>query len=102
MVRATLPHMRAVGIRELQQHASAVVRDVAAGEIIEITQRGRVVARMVPPAPKSKLDQLIEAGLAHGDGRGFAEHLREFPPEAPLPGERPLSEVLAELRADER
>ena len=47
---ATLPHMprNHVGVRALQQNASEVVKRAAAGEIIDITDRGRLVARMVP------------------------------------------------------
>jgi prevent-host-death family protein len=37
-----------VGIRELKEHASALIRRVAAGETITITDRGRPVARIVP------------------------------------------------------
>src|SRR5262245_41752831 len=37
-----------VGIRELKDNASAVIRRVAAGETIRITDRGRTVARIVP------------------------------------------------------
>ena len=37
-----------VGIRAWKQNASAVVRRVAAGESVTITDRGRPVARVVP------------------------------------------------------
>jgi prevent-host-death family protein len=97
-----MTHMKTVGIRQLQQHASAVIRDVKAGEIVEITERGRVVARLVPPTAGSKLDALIAAGLAWGDGRGFEESMRRYPPLPLLPGEMSLSEALRELRSDER
>ena len=41
--------MRTVGIRELKQRASAVVREVReTGAAYEVTYRGRVVARLVP------------------------------------------------------
>jgi prevent-host-death family protein len=96
-----MTHMRSVGIRQLQQHASAVIRDVQAGEVVEITQRGRVVARLVPPGG-SKLDALIAAGLARGDGRGLVESLRQHPPQPAVPGETTLSEALRDLRSDER
>jgi prevent-host-death family protein len=39
----------AVGVRELKEHASDIVRRVRErGETIEVTYRGRVVARLVP------------------------------------------------------
>jgi prevent-host-death family protein len=41
--------METVGIRELKNHLSAYVRRVEAGEIVIVTDRGRVVAELVPP-----------------------------------------------------
>ena len=40
-----------VGLRELRQDASALVRKVEAGEVVEITVAGRLAARMVPAEP---------------------------------------------------
>lgn len=40
-----------VGIRELRQDASGLVRRVEAGEEITITVSGRPSARLVPPRP---------------------------------------------------
>jgi len=91
-------HMSEVGIRALQQNASAVVAEAAAGEIITITDRGRPVARLVP-IRRSRLDELIDAGLAtpaHGS-------LADLPPPEPgPPGRRPLTEVLLQMRDEER
>jgi len=44
--------MGTVGLRELRQDASELVRRVESGEEIEITVSGRLAARMVPAAPK--------------------------------------------------
>ncbi len=45
--------MRAVGIRELKAKASELVREVRDNESsIDITYRGRVVARLVPVVPE--------------------------------------------------
>jgi prevent-host-death family protein len=44
--------MTTVGLRELRQAASELVRRVEAGEEIEITVAGRLAARMIPAAPK--------------------------------------------------
>ncbi len=49
---ATVAHMGTVGLRELRQDASELVRRVDGGEEIEITVSGRLAARMVPAAPK--------------------------------------------------
>ena len=44
--------MATVGLRELRQDASDLVRRVQGGEEIEITVSGRLAARIVPAAPK--------------------------------------------------
>jgi prevent-host-death family protein len=44
-----------VGLRELRQDASELVRRVEAGEEIEITVSGRLAARLVPAKPKQWL-----------------------------------------------
>lgn len=44
--------MTTVGLRELRQDASDLVRRVEAGEEIEITVAGRLAARLVPAAPR--------------------------------------------------
>jgi prevent-host-death family protein len=41
-----------VGLRELRQDASELVRRVEAGEEIDITVAGRLAARLVPATPK--------------------------------------------------
>lgn len=86
------------GIRELRQNASALIRRVLAGETIEVTERGRPVAKIVPLRGHSVLDQLIVEGRAT-NARG---DLLEIKPTKALPGKRRLSEVLSELRTDER
>jgi prevent-host-death family protein len=44
--------MASVGVRELKQQTSAVLRRVRdRGEELEVTLRGRVVARLVPVRP---------------------------------------------------
>jgi len=40
-----------VGIRELRQSASQVIRRVQAGETVEVTVQGRPAARIVPIGP---------------------------------------------------
>ena len=42
---------KAVGLRELRQDASELVRRVEAGEEIDITVSGRLAARLVPMKP---------------------------------------------------
>jgi len=93
--------MDQVGVRELRQNASAVLRRVEAGEIIEVTDRGRAVARLVPIKPMSRLEQLIAEGRARPARYSLRESLRRYPPVPRPPGMPSLSEILAEMRADE-
>lgn len=95
---ATMLHMRRIGIRELRQNASEYVRAAEAGETLEVTDRGRPVAHLAPlPKGESVLDRLIAEGKAT-PARG---DLRDLGPPLPrLPGERPLSENVEEMRED--
>ena len=86
-----------VGIRELKQNASSVIRRVANGETVEVTDRGRPVARIVPIQVSDPYDRMVAEGeITVGNGRWA-----EIDPLPPLPG-RTLSDALADLRADER
>lgn len=90
--------MKSAGIRALQQNASAVVAEAAAGDIVVITDRGRRVAMLVP-IRQSRVEAMIDADLA----RPAKRSLRDLPPPARRrPGQRPLSLVLEEMRAAER
>ena len=90
--------MTRAGIRELRQNASALIRRVMAGETIEVTERGRPVARIVPLQGRSVSDQMVAEGQATA-ARG---DLLDVKPIQPVTGRRRLSDVLADLRADER
>jgi prevent-host-death family protein len=100
---STLTHMTPgdhdrVGLRALQQNASAVVARAAAGEVVEITDRGRPVAHLVPLV-RGRLETLVDAGRA----RPATIEVADLPPQIELvPGERSLSSLLAEARVDER
>lgn len=52
---------RRIGVRELRQNASRYLRRVAAGESFTVTDRGKPVAQLVPPAG-STLDSLMARG----------------------------------------
>jgi antitoxin (DNA-binding transcriptional repressor) of toxin-antitoxin stability system len=55
---------RRIGIRELRQHASVYVDLAEKGYTVDITNRGRLVAQLVPAGtPGSPLERLIAAGL---------------------------------------
>ena len=90
--------MKTVGVRALKQNASAVVAEAAAGETITITDRGRPVAQLVP-LHASRVEALIASGQARPPKRSLAD-LGE--PPRRRKGERSLSDVLGEMRDDER
>ena len=91
--------MKTVGIRELRQRASEVVRMVEQGETFEVTDRGRPVARLTPVPEASPLEQL----RASGDLTEAAGSLSDLPAPLDLPaGTESPSQILARLRADER
>jgi prevent-host-death family protein len=54
--------MEQVPIRELNQDTAGVLARVEAGEPVEITNRGKPIARLVPVRPNNELDDLIAAG----------------------------------------
>ncbi|WP_343708764.1 type II toxin-antitoxin system prevent-host-death family antitoxin [Mycobacterium sp.] len=55
--------METIGIRELRQNASLWVAKAKAGLTIQITDRGRPVARLVPLGPVNQArDKLIAEG----------------------------------------
>jgi prevent-host-death family protein len=91
-------YMERVGIRELRQNATAVLRRVARGEVIEVTDRGRAIARIVPMHEASRLEQLV----AEGRASGTTGDLLDVRPISPIKGKPHLSEILADMRADER
>ncbi|MBL7256738.1 type II toxin-antitoxin system Phd/YefM family antitoxin [Paractinoplanes lichenicola] len=57
--------MDTIGIRELNQNTSQVLARVSGGETVEITDRGRPIARLVPVGDdRSTLTKLVAAGRA--------------------------------------
>jgi prevent-host-death family protein len=91
--------MTQVGVRELRQRASELLRRVEAGETFEVTDRGRPIAVLAPLPERGPLERLRASGeLAPGSAR-----LEDLPEPIKLgPGQEPPSSVLARLRRDER
>jgi prevent-host-death family protein len=91
--------MTSVGVRELRQRASELLRLVEQGETIEITDRGRPVALLGPLPEGTPLDRMRAAGEL--------EQASENPDDLPeplilAPGIETPSSVLRRLRRDER
>lgn len=91
--------MERIGIRELRQHASVWLKRVQRGDSFEVTDRGRPVALLVPVADLDQLDWLLGSGEVRSASADLLEVVSPLPPKPgiPLP-----SEILAQLREDER
>jgi prevent-host-death family protein len=90
-----------VDIRELRQHASAVLKRVFQGEVMEVTDHGHPIARIVPLQP-SALDQLVLEGRATEAVGDLLDLVDELGLPADADGRVLPSVALAELRSDER
>jgi antitoxin (DNA-binding transcriptional repressor) of toxin-antitoxin stability system len=90
-----MSHMERVGVRELRRDASAILRRVAAGETIEVTDRGRPVAVLLRSMPTG-LARLEREGLMR---RGQGDLLQLEPAELPSDAVAP-SMMVEEGRAD--
>ncbi len=61
--------MKTVGLRELKNHLSEYVRHVRAGETVAVTDRGEVVAELVPPRRQEGIPPGLEDMARRGDIR---------------------------------
>lgn len=85
--------MKTVTHREMRNNSGEILRAVAAGESIEVTNNGQVAAVISPP-PRDVLSQLIASGQARPAKRPVADLARVVP--------RKSSMTTAELIADSR
>jgi prevent-host-death family protein len=86
-----------VGMRELSQRTARVLALVRAGETVEVTDRGKTVARIVPAAD-DRYDQLVAAGVIRPAKRPF--DVAQLPEPVPNPTSRDSADWLNELRGD--
>src|SRR5438067_12088358 len=52
--------MRTVGVRELKERTSEILREVQAGQVVDVTNRGTTIARLVPVRQSALSDEEIE------------------------------------------
>lgn len=86
-----------VGMRDLSQRTAKVLALVRAGETVEVTDRGRIVARIVP-AVDDRYDQLVAAGVLRPATRPF--NLTQLPEPVDNPTGQTTDELLAEIRGE--
>lgn len=88
--------MEQAGIRELKNRLSHYLRKVRKGAVVEVTERGRPVAYLVPSRQegiRGELDVLIKQGIVSWEGGrplGLAQRVRA--------GGKPLSRTIQEDR----
>ena len=70
--------MDKVGVRELRQNLSVYLRRVKDGEELEVTERSRVVARLVPATEKP--GSILDEWMARGWSRPARGKLAELGP----------------------
>jgi prevent-host-death family protein len=61
--------MKSVGLRELKNRLSEYVRDVRSGEGVLVTDRGEVVAELIPPGQRGD-ERSVPSGLVALARRG--------------------------------
>jgi len=86
-----------IGVRELRQSTSKYLARVKAGETIEVTERGRLVAVLAPPSQEqTALERLIAEGKVRPAEAPFV-----FPERGhPLPGHPTGSEAIQEQKEE--
>ncbi len=67
--------MVSVGVREFKNHLSEYLRRVKAGEVVEVTERGKPIARLFATEPASdekaveaRIWEMVAQGKAHWSG----------------------------------
>jgi prevent-host-death family protein len=88
--------MDRIGVRELRQHASRYLARVVGGETIEVTDRGRPVALLVPVTADSWSDMIAARKVV------LAADDADIVDEAPADYGIDASSALAAMRVDER
>jgi prevent-host-death family protein len=90
-----------VGVRELRQNLSVYLERVKAGETLDVTEHGRLVAQLGPrPAvPVSIIDQMIADGRA--TPATFDHRKLPPPPKMSDPSGKTLTEILMEMRDED-
>lgn len=89
--------MTQVPVRELNQNTAGVLARVKAGEPIEITERGAVIARLIPIQ-----DQPLGEWISSGKLRPATLSGPAPRPAGPIRTNHESGELLRQLRDDER
>lgn len=92
-----------IGVRELRQNASRYLAKVKQGQRIAVTDRGELVAYLEPiEKPTTTFQRMVAAGQVSPARGSIGDLLASWEPLHAEPGERKLSDVLQEMRDEER
>lgn len=95
--------MKAVAVKELKNRLSAYLREVRGGEVVLVTDRGRVVAELRRPTSEASLsscDQVLERLQAEGILiAGLSQDARAYRP-SPLHAAVSTADLLAAERGE--
>ena len=94
--------MRTVGVRELKASLSRLLRDVQRGELVLVTDRGRVVAELRQPGVVVPVDSPIDRVLRHMAAEGTLRLAERSPDPYPASPLRNPAGTAVELLAEER
>jgi prevent-host-death family protein len=93
------PEQHSVGLRDLRHHTSEVLARVRQGETVDVTEHGRLIARIVPAGdrePTPVMARLVSSGrVTLAERPGYRPRMR------PGDGTDRLSDTLATLRDEE-
>jgi antitoxin (DNA-binding transcriptional repressor) of toxin-antitoxin stability system len=92
--------MRTVGLKTLKNQLSHYVRLAASGEIVQVTDRRRVVAELVPPRAEELLsdEEFLAKEAREGRVRPATLHgAAALPPRQPVAS---FAEIMGELGQD--
>jgi prevent-host-death family protein len=83
-------------VRELKGKLSAYLRQVKAGQSVDVTEHGKLIARIVPVSQSldDRLQAMMQAGLLLWSG----EELESITPVATTKGDRTVADLLVEDR----
>lgn len=100
MVKTPQRKKKLVGVRELRQNLSVHLDRVKAGETLQVTEFGRIVAILAPlPAERlSPLERMVREGRATAPTRS----LKGLPLPTPGHPDAPSTESIFEEMRDER
>jgi len=99
LVREIAEVDRRVGVRELRQNLSVYLDRVKQGEVLTVTEHGLDVALLRPLPPTT---DIVGRLVAEGRAKHPTRSLQELPRPLASKLKKPLSQIIVEMRDEER